>query len=233
MRIAKGSHYNVAIDTLNNASIQGTYSEHGQDCLNVNGMEYHLVEWDEISLATCIGVTHYWYNQWLYPKFYKLEQAQSPLAVSKFCVANYPDCTFKRLIRIKKGQGTPIYAGVPLANDNITAFKDYLQIIRNSGVYIKNLTPKECAARLAKLGVPHNPNGDDPYKKLASFKYPDYGWLEYTQIYTPVLNFKLICDEDPAELKKFEDQIEFHVKLMLLIDYIDRTVNISKYDIWH
>lgn len=171
-------------------------------------------------MATCIGVNHYWYNEWLYPKFFKLESEHSNLSISKFCAAHYPDCTFIRAIRIKHGNGMPIYAFVQLNDDNISFFLNYLWIVRQCGVYIKNLTPKECADRLQELGVTQN----DPYEKLKRYRFSDYGWLEYTQIYTPILNFKLIRNEDPEENKKLEEHIEFHIKLMLLIDYIDQHV---------
>ena len=234
LRIVEGSYYNVTIDTLNNVHISGRYLKNSHDCLNINGLDYYRIEWEQITLATCIGVNHSFYNEWLYPRFFKLESEHSNLSISKFCAAHYPDCTFIRAIRIKHGNGMPIYAFVPLNDDNISFFQNYLWIVRQCGVYISKLTPKECADRLQEFGVPHDPKDkNDPYEKLKRYRFSDYGWLEYTHIYTPILNFKLIRNEDPEENKKLEEHIEFHVKLMLLIDHIDQHITVSPWQGHH
>lgn len=229
LRIKSGTYYNVSLHTLNNVHISGSYSQNSHDCVNINGMDYYKVKWEKLTLATCIGVNHYWYNQRLYPKFFQLENQNSNLALSKFCSSVYPDCTFSRLIRIKHGNGTPIFVEIPLPNNNIIYFGDYLDAVRQSGVYLKNLTPTECIQRLQKLGVPPT---DSAYEKLQRYNWDDYGWLEHTPIYTPTLDFQLILDGDPDELQKFKAQILFHVELMLLIDYIDSNVYISSSQIW-
>ena len=49
--------------------------------------------------------------------------------------------------------------------------------------------------------------------------WDDY-YLEYLQVCTPPLNLELILKEDPAEIAELKKQIEFHFKLMLLLDWI-------------
>lgn len=44
--------------------------------------------------------------------------------------------------------------------------------------------------------------------------------LEYLQVSTPSLNLKLILNRDPTEIGKLKEQIKFHIKLMLIIDWI-------------
>ena len=44
--------------------------------------------------------------------------------------------------------------------------------------------------------------------------------LEYLQICTPKLSLTLILRRDIAEIEKLKEQIKFHIKLMLLLDWI-------------
>ena len=58
------------------------------------------------------------------------------------------------------------------------------------------------------------------FDRIADDKIWDGYNLKYLQICTPKLSLDRILKGDPDEIKKLNEQIKFHVKLILLLDWI-------------
>lgn len=206
IRIKASREYNYTEYGNENLQTIG-YTEESSNNMDIIGFDYHhfVENGDEyFRLFTSVGCRRSWYNQYLFPKL--RGEPDFIRQIEKVCAP----CHFDRMIRFNK-----IAAFIFVYIEEYKSLQDYLNDVCHDGIYFPSMTPDECIEKLKKLGVTEGYAID----KLETTRRREFNVLEYFNIVTePPINCESFLAEDPATITDFENQIERHLKVMLLID---------------